>query len=215
MASATEIPPVLQADDRLVLRHLDWNTYDTIRRALENHPARLAYDGKDLELMSPSPIHESYSNLFGRLLSALALERDIEMRGGRSMTFRREDVQRGLEPDDCYWIQNELAVRGKQDIDLSVDPPPDLAIEIDITRSSIDRLAIYAKLRIPEVWLFNGESLRIHHLQANETYAEKDTSRCLPIADIQRMIPFLQLDVEVGETTRVRQFMESIRRSAT
>src|SRR5260221_11650699 len=125
MATATEIPAALQADDRFVLRHLDWSAYDAIRRTLENHRARLTYDGKDLELMSPSPIHESYSNLFGRLLGALALERDIEMRGGRSMTFRRKDVQRGLEPDDCYWIQNESAVRGKPDIDLSVDPPPD------------------------------------------------------------------------------------------
>jgi len=211
MATAIEIPPALQADDRFAIRHLDWSAYESIRRALENHPVRLAYDGKDLELMSPSPIHESYSNLFGRLLSALALERDIEMRGGRSMTFRRDDVQRGLEPDDCYWIQNEPAVRGKPEIDLSVDPPPDLAIEIDITRSSIDRLAIYAKLRVPEVWLFIGESLRIHRLQANGGYLEEEESRCLPVLDIQKMVPFLQLDIEVGETTRVRQFIQSIR----
>lgn len=212
MATATEVSPGQKNEDRFILRHLDWNAYDAIRRALDDHLTRLTYDGKDLELMSPSPIHESYSNLFGRLLSALALERDIEMRGGRSMTFRREDVQRGLEPDDCYWIQNELAVRGKPDINLSVDPPPDLAIEIDITRSSIDRLAIYAKLGIPEVWLFNGESLRIHQLQSNGAYVEKETSRCLPFLEIQKFIPFLQLDTEVGETTRVRQFIESIRR---
>lgn len=211
MATAAEAPPALQSDKRFVLRQLDWHAYDAIRRALENHPARLAYDGKDLELMSPSPIHESYSNLFGRLLGALALERNIEMRGGRSMTFRREDLQRGLEPDDCRWNQNEPAVRGKPDINLSVDPPPDLAIEIDITRSSIDRLAIYAKLGIPEVWLFDGESLRIHQLQANGTYLEEETSGCLPFLDIQKMLPFLQLDSEVGETTRVRQFIQSIR----
>lgn len=214
MATATAISPAIEADDRFVLRRLDWSAYDAIRLALDDHPVRLAYDGKDLELMSPSPIHESYSNLFGRLLGALALERDIEMRGGRSMTFRRQDVQRGLEPDDCYWIQNEPAVRGKPDIDLSVDPPPDLAIEIDITRSSIDRLAIYAKLRVPEVWLFNGESLRIHQYQVNGTYIEAETSRCLPFLDVRKMIPFLQLDTEFGETTRVRQFMESIRRQA-
>jgi len=211
MATATDISVELQADERFVLRHLDWNAYNAIRRALEDHPARLTYDGKDLELMSPSPIHESYSNLFGRLLGALALERNIETRGGRSTTFRREDVQRGLEPDDCYWIQSEPSVRGKPEIDLSVDPPPDLAIEIDITRSSIDRLAIYAKLRVPEVWLFNGESLRIHQLQANGAYIETDTSRCLPYGDVQKMMPFLQLDSEVGETTRIRQFVQSIR----
>jgi len=161
--------------------------------------------------MSPSPIHESYSSLFGRLLGALALERDIEMRGGRSTRFRREDAERGIEPDDCYWIQNERAVRGKPEIDLAVDPPPDLAIEIDISRSSLDRLAIYAKLRVPEVWLYNGESLRIHLLQADGIYVEAETSRCLPYGDIQIMMPFLQLDSEFGETTRIRQFVQSIR----
>jgi hypothetical protein len=77
MATTTEISVELQADEKFILRHLDWNAYNAIRRALENHPARLTYDGKDLELMSPSPIHESYSNLFGLLLGALALERDI------------------------------------------------------------------------------------------------------------------------------------------
>ena len=212
MISTNGISPRVRSDDRFVLRHLDWNAYEAIRRALDDHPARVAYDGKDVELMSPSPIHESYSNLFGRLLGALALERNIEMRGGRSMTFRREDVQRGLEPDDCYWIQNEPAVRGKADIDLSADPPPDLAIEIDISRSSIDRLAIYAQLRVPEVWLFNGESLRIHQLQSDGTYLETESSRCLPFLEIQTLVAFLQLDSDVGETTRVRQFIQSLRR---
>jgi len=210
MATAIEIPVALRADDRLVLRHVDWTAYDAVRRALRDHPVRLAFDGKDLELMSPSPIHESYSNLFGRLLGALALARDIEMRGGRSMTFRREDVQHGLEPDDCYWIQKELAVRGKAEIDLAVDPPPDLAIEIDITRSSIDRLAIYAEFQVPEVWLFDGRSLRIHQLQLNGVYMETEASRCLPFVDVRKMIPFLQLDSEVGETTRVRQFIQTM-----
>jgi Uma2 family endonuclease len=212
MATAIETPPVRQADDRFVLRHLDWAAYDAIRRALGNHPTRLTYDGKNLEFMSPSSLHESYSSLFGRILGALALDRDIEMRGGRSTTFRREDVQRGLEPDDCYWIQNERAVRGKPEIDLSFDPPPDLAIEIDISRSSLDRLAIYSKLRVPEVWQFDGESLRIHQLQPDGAYAVSETSRCLPFLDIQILVPVLQLESDVGETTRIREFLRAIRR---
>ena len=211
MATATAISPELQAEERFVLRGVDWNAYDAIRRALEDHPTRLSFDGRDLELMSPSPIHESYSSMFGCLLRALALELGIEVRGGRSTTFRRQDVPRGLEPDDCYWIQNEPAIRGKVDIDLSVDPPPDLAIEVEISRSALDRLEIYSKLRVPEIWRFDGESLRILRLQPEGAYLETDTSGCLPFLEVAKIVPFLELDPEVGETSRTRQFVEWLR----
>jgi Uma2 family endonuclease len=212
MATATAISPELQTDERFVLRGVDWKVYDGIRRALENHPTRLSFDGRNIELVSPSPIHESYGRMFGCLLSALALELDIEVRGGRSTTFRRQDVPRGLEPDDCYWIQNERAVRGKAEIDLSVDPPPDLAIEIEISRSAVDRLEIYSKLGVPEIWCFNGEFLRILRLQPEGAYHEADRSACFPFLDLLGLVPFLGLDPEIGETSRVRQFVEWLRR---
>jgi Uma2 family endonuclease len=139
MATGLSEPPVAQADERFVLHGVGWEVYESIRQALGDHPTRLTFDGRNLELMSPSPLHESYSYLMCRLLDTLTLELRIQIRGGRSTTFRRPDLKRGLEPDNCYWIQSEPAVRGKPVIDLATDPPPDLAIEIDITHSSIDR----------------------------------------------------------------------------
>jgi Uma2 family endonuclease len=213
MATVLEPDQRVRGEERFVLHGIDWKVYDTMVQILGNRAApRLTYDGRNLELMSPSPAHEIYKIRFGRLLEALAYELNIEILGGGSMTFRRPDVSRGLEPDQCYWIRNEPTVRGKQDIDLSVDPPPDLAIEIDVSRSALDRMSIYSKLGIPEVWSFNGNSLRIQLLQSDGTYAESETSLCLPPLPVQELIPFLQPDDQTGDTARIRRFVAQVRR---
>src|SRR5258708_2409921 len=107
---ATVLEPVQQAvaEERFVLRGVDWNVYEGILSALRDHRTRITFDGRNLELMSPLPIHEFYTRMFDRLLVTLAFEVGLSMRNGGSMTFRREDVERGLEPDSCFWIQNEL-----------------------------------------------------------------------------------------------------------
>jgi Uma2 family endonuclease len=200
-----------QTEARFVLRGVGWNVYEGIRQALGDHPIRLTFDGRNLEFMSPSPLHESYSYLFGRLLDTITLELRIQIRSGRSITFRRPELERGLKPDNCYWIQNEPAVRGKPDIDLATDPPPDLAIEIDITHGSLDRLAIYSGLGVPEVWRFDGESLFVYLLQSNGEYSVVERSRCLPSVPVQELIPFLQLDEQLGDTTRILAFADWVR----
>ena len=212
MASIVAPASLAQADERFVLRGVGWEVYEGIDQALADHPTRLTFDGKNLELMSPSPLHETYSYLFGRLIDTLTLELRLQIRGGRSIRFKRPDRKRGLEPDCCYWIQNEAAVRGKPEIDLATDPPPDLAIEIDVTHSSLDRLVIYAGLEIPEVWRFEGEHLSIYLLQPNGEYAESDRSRSLPSVPVQKFIPFLQLDDRLDDTTRLIEFADWVRR---
>lgn len=209
---ATFIEPQRQSpDERFVLHGVDWNVYEAIATALGDRSTRLTFDGENLEFMRPSRIHEWYGNLVGRMLEAIGFEFGIPICGGGSTTFRRRDVARGLEPDECYWIQNEPAVRGKRELDLRVDPPPDLAIEIDVSRSSLDRLAIYAKSRIPEIWRFDGESVHIHMLQDDGSYAEDDASRCLPPLPVHEIAQFLQPDGSVDDTTRVRRFVEHVR----
>lgn len=207
---ATVLEPVQQIipDERFVLRAVDWQVYEGILRAIGDHRTRLTFDGRNLELMSPLPIHEFYGRMFDRLLAALAFEFGFPLRNGGSMTFRRENVERGLEPDSCYWVHSSFAIRGKQHFDFAIDPLPDLAIEIEISHSALDRIAIYAKLGIPEVWCFNGDSLRIHLLQSGGVYSESSTSRCFPQLPVQEMVSFLQPDDELDDTTRVRQFVE-------
>ena len=207
MATVLEPEKHVRAEERFVLRGVDWNVYDGIVRALGDHPTRVTYDGRNLEFMSPLPVHEFYTRMFDRLLVLLASKLRLPMRTGGSMTFRREEIARGLEPDNCYWIQSEAAIRGKLEINPAVDPPPDLAIEIEISRSAIDRLAIYAKLGIPEVWRFDGESLRVHCRQSDGVYVECRTSRCLPELPVCDMVPFLQPDDETDDTARGDQFV--------
>jgi Uma2 family endonuclease len=208
MATVIETVQHVDADERFVLRGVDWEFYEGLLRILGDHPTRITFDGENLEFMSPSPIREWYGNILGRMLEGLALLIGLPIRGGGSTTFKKQLVQRGLEPDECFWIESEPEVRGKMDIDLLVDHPPGLAIEIDITSSSLDRMEIYAKLRVPEVWRFDGESLRIQLLQEDGSYVDGLTSRCLPQLPVQDIIRFLLPDVELDDTSRVRQFVE-------
>lgn len=211
MTTVLEPAPGTEIDKRIVLYDVDWNAYERMLQIVGDNRLRLTYDGRNLELMSPSPIHESYKSLFGRLLEALAYDLNIPIRTGGSMTFRRSNVNRGLEPDECYWIQRESLVRGSPKIDLDRDPPPDLFIEIDISRGPLDRMEICARLQVPEVWRFDGEALRIYLLQPDGKYAESPTSNCLPFLPIRELLPFLELDPLVDETTRARQFVARIR----
>jgi Uma2 family endonuclease len=136
-----------------VLYGIDWKTYTRLLRVFEkSRRFRLTYDRGTLEIMSPLWVHEAHARLLGRFIDVLTEELSLPCRLGGSVTLRRRRKQRGLEPDNCYWIASARLLQGKQQLDLRVDPPPDLAIEVDITRSSIDRMSIYGALGVPEVW---------------------------------------------------------------
>ncbi|MGB3311238.1 MAG: Uma2 family endonuclease [Nodosilinea sp.] len=196
---------------QVVLQGVSWATYQGLIRDLESAPGkRLTYDQGTLEIMVPLPPHEGYKKLLGRLVEVTTEETETEIRSLGSTTWSREDLSKGLEPDQCYYIQHEQVVRGKDDIDLTVDPPPDLAIEVDNTSSSLNRMAIYAALGVPEVWRFDGISLTIYAL-TNEEYQSQDASTVLPLLrqeDVQR---FLQTSQTMGETSWVKAFRQWIR----
>jgi len=211
MATVLEPAKKIAGESRFLISSIDWPTYEAILKALGDRPTRLTYDGGSLEFMSPSPAHERYQRMFDRLFGVLSFELRLPIVFGGSLTFDRQDMDRGLEADGCYWIQNERAVRSKLDFDPASDPPPDLAIEIEISRSALDRLAISARLRIPEVWRFDGESLNIHLLQPDGTYSESSTSRCLPALPVAELAQLLQPEELVDEGTRIREFVEPVR----
>src|SRR5262245_35011499 len=125
----------------------------------------MTYDRGRLEFMSPLHAHQNYGSLICQMIWAYTLERRIDRHSGRSTTLRRESEQRGLEAEDCFRIQNEHRMRGRKDFDAERDPPPDLAVEIDITSSSLPRMSIYATLGVPEVWRFDGTTLTINLLR--------------------------------------------------
>src|SRR6266851_39103 len=139
--------------ESVILRDVPWRMYGQLLRAFAERPrVRLTYDRGVLEIMSPVLEHDSGSWFVGRLVVTATEELQLSVLGGGSTTFRRRRRRRGLEPDECFWIANEPRMRGKRRVDLRVDPPPDLAIEVDVTRSSMDRMGVYGALCVPEVW---------------------------------------------------------------
>src|SRR5258708_5210617 len=134
MATATQsaAPP----EDRFVLDDANWQTYELLLAQRGPRRYRITYDRGRLELMTLSSQHGRLDGIFCRFLSILSDELCVPISDFGPMTLRREELDRGLEPDRCFYIQNELVVRGRDDIDLELDPPPDLALEIDISRNS-------------------------------------------------------------------------------
>ena len=196
----------LPSPNRLRLSGVDWPTYARLLRVFdERRRLRITYDRGELEIMTLSPQHERFKHLLGLIVLALAEGFALPIAGFGSMTFRRRGQRRGLEPDECFWIQHEAAVRGRDQIDLRTDPAPDLVIEVDITRSSLNRLAIYARMNVPEVWRHDGQTLAFLVRQSNGEYAAAAQSQAFPRAtpaDIER---FLALRGQHDETGIVRQ----------
>lgn len=196
---------------QVLLQGVSWTTYQALIRDLESEPGkRLTYDQGALEIMVPLPPHEGYKRLMGRMVEVTTEETETEIRSLGSTTWSREDLAKGLEPDECYYIQHEQVIRGKGDIDLTVDPPPDLAIEVDNTSSSMNRMAIYAALGVPEVWRFDGQTLTIYGLVGG-IYRPQNSSSALPLLQASDILQFLQASQSMGETTWIREFRTWVR----
>ena len=197
-------------EQRVVLDNISWSTYLAILRDAENCRGRIAYDRGVLEIMSPSKVHEHVKRLIGRMVETFTEELNIEIESASSTTFKREDLERGFEPDECYYIEHAAVVRAKDHIDLTVDPPPDLIIEVDISRSSLNKFGIYQALGIPEVWRYDGEALRVHVLH-DDGYVEGQRSTALSQLPIETLISFLRQRTSLGETRLIRQFRTWVR----
>jgi Uma2 family endonuclease len=193
---------------RFVLQGVGWEGYEKILEVIGERHVRVTYDRGDLELMSPLPLHEVYKKFFGRLLDVLAEELDIRIMGCGSTTFRRQDLDRGLEPDECFYLTSAARVRDWRVLDLATDPPPDLAIEIEITNTCLDRMGVYAGLGVPELWRFDGTTLEVYLLGEGGAYQPAPSSRALPLVPLGEVIPFLQRSLEAGDD---RETLRSLR----
>ena len=199
------------AGSHLILHDISWETYEQLLEIFaERSTPRMTYYQGTLELMVPLPEHERYSWTLGRLIVALSEEIGIEIIGLKSSTWRSEPKKAGNEADECFYIQNEALMRGKLTIDLKNDPPPDLAVEMDLTSSSINKMAVYAELKVPEVWIWKKGKLIINIL--NDTgYVESETSLAFGSFPIKELAQFMRLDSEKGENARIREFREWVR----
>jgi Uma2 family endonuclease len=185
---ARPIPLVDQ--QHLALDGVSWKLYERLLKEIGNRPIRVTFYRGSIEIMSPIPKHEKGKWWISRMIDMLCFELGISVEGLGSSTFRKKAKEAGLEPDGCYYVQSATAVRGKDRLDLSVDPPPDLAIEIDITRRSIKRQPVYAALGVPELWRWNGKSLTILLLR-DDRYAPSPTSSAFPFLPADQFEKFL------------------------
>jgi Uma2 family endonuclease len=186
MTGTTLTPP----EQRIELTGISWQTYETLLTELNHRRFRLTYNRGYLEIMVPSAEHERYKRVVGRFVETLAEELNIRIEPLGSTTFKRPQLS-GAEPDECFYIFNINAVKGKKRIDLNEDPPPDLVIEIDITNSSKNRFQVYADMGVSEIWCYDGNSFTIHLLQ-NQQYIVSEQSLAFPNIQILEISQFLK-----------------------
>ena len=211
-APSPAVPRATRIQERIVLDDIRWQTYEMLLADLGNRRGvHLTFDRGRLQIMSPLPEHENYNVQLGQFVRVLAVESQLPFKCLGSMTIHREDLARGLEPDNCFYLANWPRIRGRRDLDFRRDPPPDLALEIDITHSSLDRLSIYAALGVPEVWRFDGARLLAYYRNAQGTYTEGATSQIFPFLSLADVVPFLLQVFETDEITLTQSFQTWLR----
>ncbi len=197
--------------DHLLLSPVSWEIYEALLDQCADRRLRHTYDRGRLEFMTRSSEHEVYKSLLGLFVVTLADEGNMPLYMGGELTLRKQDVDRGLEPDQCFWLANEPKVRGKTRLDFSQDPQPDLFIEIEVTRTVLDRLEILAALGVAEVWCFDGSELRVGLLQPDREYQWGSRSPTFPALDMAELARFLRLAQTTDHLSVVRAFRAWVR----
>lgn len=211
MSTAT-LPPISVPDEqRLVLYNIDWATYQRLLVDLDGRHLRLNYDRGRLEIMTTSSRHARWKTLLARFFDVLTEELNIPILGLGSFTFQREDLDRGLEPDECWYVAHEREVRDREQIDLSVDPPPDLVVEIEVSRSVIDRLQILGALGVPEIWRFDGAKLTVMRLADDRHYEACEQSPTFPQLPLAGLVEHILRRGQTDETSLIRAFHAWVR----
>ncbi|MBY0527556.1 MAG: Uma2 family endonuclease [Gemmataceae bacterium] len=206
-------PTVPAANEpHVVLYGISFDFYKTFVAAVGARPSlRLTFDGKNLEIMTISPLHEIYKRLLGNLIVVMAMELKLPIKCCGAFTFTRVDLERGLEPDECFYVKNERVVRGRTDIDFSRDPVPDLAVEVEVSRNVLNRLSIYASFGVPELWRFDGETLRAFYLRPDGEYEPREQSPSFPFLPLAELVPFIQRGVSTDDVSILLEFRDWVR----
>jgi Uma2 family endonuclease len=213
MKESTVLTPT-ETSTRIVLPDVSWASYRSLLADYDGRPGmRVNYDRGVLEIVSPiSKEHEIYSRLLAFIVETLAEAIGLDYQSSGAATFNREDLQRGFEPDSSYYLQSEPRVRGKLHLDLSVDPPPDLAIEVDIAHSSLHKLDLYAAMGVPEVWIYDGREARIF-ARSGPAMAARNSSVAFPQVRAEELSHWMEQSTLFTRTAwnrRVREWARSL-----
>ena len=200
------VPP----GQRILIHNLEWTEFESLLEELGEHrSARIAYSHGTLEIRMPTPEHEVDKELLGDVVKILLDELEIDCECFGSTTFKRQDMDSGIEPDQCFYIQNHDQMRGKRRVDLNFDPPPDLAIEVDVTSKT--QLDVYAQLGVPELWRYTQNQLRIDFLQG-ASYQQVSTSPTFPNLPISDLVAdVLAESSKLGRSPALRALRKKVR----
>ena len=198
--------------EHMVFRNISWEAFERILDDVGETHHRVTYQNGDLEFMTISLEHEGFGSWIGRLIFLVALEMKLTLKTGGSTTLKKALKKVGLEPDECFWIKHAAQIRGKKKWNALTDPPPDLAVEIDISSSWLDRLEIYASLKVPEVWRYR-EVLKVLVLGSNGKYRERSHSLAFPTLPMDEFVRFVKLLDSDDELLLCQEFTDWLRSS--
>jgi Uma2 family endonuclease len=197
----------------VVLQNISWDLYQSLLKHTEGQRVSLTYDRGTLEIMPPTPMHERIGKFIARLVETMTLELGIPIVGLGSATWFSEHVGRGLEADECYYVERAEWAARREVFDLRVDPPPDLAIEVDITSSSLDKEEIYRDLRVPELWRYEDEKLTIRVRNAEGKFDTAPRSVSFPMLPPEIIESFVARRKSNNDTAIMAEFLAWVRAS--
>ncbi len=195
----------------MLVPDVPWSDYQQLVEKMDQQNGlRLTFDQGNLEIMSPLPIHEKYKEFLIRLMDRLSILMNFDLESLGSTTFNQEWLNNGVEPDTCFYIQNASKIIGKDRIDLAVDPPPDIAVEVDISHHSTTKLKIYEELKVPEIWLYDNTNLKIFILGENG-YVDSPSSSSFPFLTGEALTRFLEQSKTQGQGAALQSFLEWVK----
>jgi Uma2 family endonuclease len=205
----------LAPGQRVYATGIPWAVYTRLANLRdERRPGvKITFDGGRIELMSPKFRHEQPSRLLSLVITVLAEEMGMQLVGTQSTTFRQEQTEHGLEPDQCFYIAHARDLIGVDDIDLSIHPPPDLAVEVDLSHSTVSKEAIYAPMGVPELWRHDDDEVTIRHLRADGTYQTVGRSLAFPpvtAADLTKLLGDGRTEDEIAFVRRCRAWAKTL-----
>ena len=210
MTLTLDKPTARAVAQMFAIDNASWELYELLLRDTDGQNLRITYDQGRMALLKPLLMQEKIKTLAGRLIEMACFDLDIPLSSFGSTTWKRQDLGEGLEADECYYIQNEPAVHGRTDIDLERDPPPDLAVEIDITHVPLDRPSVYAALGVGELWRYDGERFGFVRRTAAGAYQAIPASHALPFMTppiVDRFVGLMIADENAG----LREFRQWLR----
>lgn len=210
-ASYVEAIDHLPPDAILVVPNVSWEQYEGLLQDLVDRPGvRVSYDEGRLQVMSPSDEHEDCKDAIAFIARVLSEELGVPLETRGSTTWKRRSLRKGVEPDTCFYVANAPRIIGRRKIDLDVDPPPDIVVEVDVTNESLSKFPIYAALGVPEIWQYDGARVQMYELKG-ETYVGTAESRFFQGLTCSMLREFLELSETQGQTAALKAVRDRVR----